>query len=671
MPMNLQVNNEPKANFVAMSTPARPAIAIATCAKAWSPRRLTLAAAQSVLLRSLLTSTMVLLWWATSAAAQDVNVQVATEEPPHYVGVSVIVQLTVDGLEADPQPQCVAESSSPDVRVRLAGISPRIVQRMFQSGTQIRRIQQVTHTIQFRVTANQPGDYEIGPFVITQGNTEKRVDAITMSFAEVPTTDDMRIQLQLPESAYPDQRVPVTIQWWFAGDTDNVNQLRIDGTMLDEFRFAPDRTPERGGSRLPIETEEGTIALAATAERKTVDGTEFTVVSAQRTLIPNRPGTYEIAPITATIQWVTQWDQRRRSPFGDFGIGGSLLEEAFGGRRRPAKVELFRAEGEPLTFEVKPFPSQGRPESFSGAVGNGFSLDVSADRTVVRVGDPIRLTLHLRGDGNIEGATLPPLSADGGLDPGHFRLPEGDVTGVLQDDQDGKQFVVSVRVLDESINEIPSIAYSWFDAEKERYQTTRSEPIALRVMPAQVVGADAVVSSQSAPSPNDTVANDPTAQSARSSGPRSFSLSGADLAIERDPQRLLTGSTSLLARPSLQVAGYALGSLCLIVALVDRKRRQVDPAIRQASAVVRTQRGRIAAAERLPEKQAAKQIAEALRVAHLEIPETDRSAIQPIIAECEAIAYKPGDDADARISPDLLGRALAAIDSLKPSHSTA
>ncbi|WP_231743783.1 BatD family protein [Stieleria neptunia] len=660
--MNLPVNNEPKISFVAR---------LARVSAFHPPAAAVAAVAQTVPLRPLLTSWMVLLLLATTAVAQDVSVQVATEDPPHYVGVSVIVQLTVDGLEAKPAPQCVAESTSPDVRVRLAGISPRIVQRMFQSGAQIRRIQQVTHTIQFRVTANKPGDYEIGPFLITQGSTEKRVDAITLSFAEVPTTDDMRIKLQLPDSAYPDQRVPVTIQWWFAGDTDDVNQLSIDGTMLDGFRFAPDRAAQRGESRLPIETDAGPISLAATAERKTVDGKEFTVVSAQRTLIPNRPGTYEIAPITATIQWVTQWDQRRRSPMDDFGFGGSLLEEAFGSRRRPAKVELFRAAGEPLTFEVKPFPSAGRPQSFSGAVGNGFSLDVTADRTVVRVGDPIRLTLHLRGDGNIEGATLPPLSADGGLDPRHFRLPEGDVTGVLQDDQDGKQFVVSVRVLDQGISEIPSIAYSWFDAEQERYQTTRSEPIALRVMPAQVVGADAVVSNQSGNAPGDTASNDPAAESSRSSGPRSFTLSGADLAIERDPQRLLTGSTSLLARPSFQWAGYALGSACLIVALVDRKRRQVDPAVRKASAVVRAQRGRIAAAERLPEKEAALQIAEALRVAHLEFPDTDRSTIQTIIAQCEAIAYKPGDDADARIAPDLLGRALAAIDTLKPSNGAA
>lgn len=594
--------------------------------------------------------------------AQDVEVQVATEEPPHYVGVGAIVQLTIDGLEPKPEPECTAESPSPDVRVRLSGISPRIMQRIIQSGNQIRRVQQVTFTVQFRVTADNPGEYEIGPFVIKQGATEKRIDAIKMSFAEVPTTDDMRVELLMPATAYPDQRVPVTLQWWFAGDVQRINQLDIDGTVFDELQFAPDPPAQRGRQTLPIQTGQGTVSLPATVTNETVDDKEFTVISAERTLIPNRPGTFEISPVTATIELVTQWEQRRQSPFGDFGFGGSLLEEAFGSRRRPAKVELFRARSEPWTFEVKPFPSDGRPESFTGAVGKGFSIDASADRTVVRVGDPIRLKLNLRGDGNIAGATLPPLSADGGLDPARFRLPEGDVPGMLTEDDDAKEFIVSVRVLDESVNEIPAIAYSWFDAEKETYLTARSKPIALRVMPAQVVGADSVVSNQtrSAEPRTSSAGQGPATESNDQS--RTYSLSGADLAIQRDVDQLMRGKTRLLAAGSFQVAVYALGSLCIVVAWVDRKRRSVDPAVRHADHVLRQQRSRVVAAEKLSEKEAAKQVADALRTVIAEMPDIDRTVSQSLIAQCETIVYKPSGDSQSRIDGDLVRQALSAID---------
>src|SRR5581483_7257518 len=90
-----------------------------------------------------------------------------------------------------------------------------------------------------------------------------------------------------------------------------------------------------------------------------------------------------------------------------------------------------------------------------------------------------------------ENASLPALSADDGMSPDEFRLPEGDTPGNTADG--AKRFHVSVRVTDESVGEIPALAYSWFDPDSEKYQTARSQPIALRVMPAQVVSAGDVV----------------------------------------------------------------------------------------------------------------------------------------------------------------------------------
>lgn len=592
------------------------------------------------------------------STAQEVTVQMAAEEPPYYVGVGAIVQLTVNGLKADPEPKCTLDNDAPEIRAVLLGINPQIVQQMFQSGNQIRRVERVTHTIQFRVTANEPGEYQIGPFVIAQNGTEKRVDAIKMSFQEVPATDDMKIKLILPKTTvYPDQRVPVKIEWWFAGDTANVHSLDIHSPLLDDFRFFPDPPAKRGQSRLPIQTSQGAIALPATVREETSDEKRFTVVAAERTLIPAKPGEFKLAPITATVEVVTKW-QRRRSRLDDFGFP-SLFDDAFGDRRRPAKVELFRSSGQPLSLTVKPFPAENRPESFSGGVGKGFSLDVAADRTVVRVGDPIRLAINLRGDGNVEGATLPSLSADDGLDPEKFRLPDGDAAGVFDRGQGTKQFVVSVRVLDESIDEIPGIAYSWFDAEQERYQTTRSQPIALRVMPAKLVGVDAVVSSRPA---EETQAREDAVSQSQSAGGTSYSLSGADLAIQPNPSKLLLGSRGLLASRSFQVTGYALGSIFIVIALVDRRRRQVDPAQRRRLVLVRTSRNRISASASLPAKQGATEIAGALQALTAEFADRDRSTIEAVIAQCEGIAYKPTANANDRVDSSLIQRALSAID---------
>lgn len=603
----------------------------------------------------------------TIGFAQDIRVQLATEEAPHYVGIPAIVQLKVQGLEANPEPTCIAKVSSDSIKANLIALNPQISRQIYQSGNQRRIVEQATYTIQFRVTADKPGDYQIGPFEIKQGSTSKTVESIEMSFEGVPETEDMRVKLKLPESAYPDQRVPVGIEWWFAGETDNLNELNISASFFDQFRFTADQPPRRGDSQIPIQTKDGKVMLAATARSETVDGKTFTVVSAKRTMIPDRPGQFDLEPITATIELVTQW-QRRRGGFG--GFGGSLFEDAFGGGRRPAKTQRFRAVGDPVSLVVKPFPKSDQPESFSGAVGNGFSLEVAADRTVVRVGDPIRLTVDLRGDGNIRNAKLPSLSADGGLSPDQFRLPDGDVAGVVEDG--GKQFTVSVRVLDESVSELPAIAYSWFDPEKESYRTARSKPIALRVMPAQMVGADAVVSSRSTEaSMDDDVAQDmETAANENTTSKTAFTLTGADLSIQTDTTKLLVGSASALSNGSLQVLGYGLGSFALLVSLWDKRRRQVDPAVREAVIRLRSQRTKIQNARAMPEKEAASEVASALQAVLAEAEGENRSSVMNVISECETIAYRPQENENAKLDTGLVDQALAAIDSLKQTVSS-
>ncbi|MEM9367610.1 MAG: hypothetical protein AAGD07_16590 [Planctomycetota bacterium] len=591
---------------------------------------------------------------AMAVLSQDITVRVATGEPPHYVGVGVIVQLTVEGLEAKPEPVCEIENLPNGFRASLLGLNPQVMRQLFQSRNGIQTLERVTYNIQYRITSNQPGDFDLGPFKITQGSTEKEVDGLTMYFQDVPKTDDMRVKLVMPKTAYPDQRVPVTVEWWFAGDLENLNELSIYSPLFDDFRFGPDQPAQRGRSRMPIQTADGDAELSASARRESEGDRTFTVLSAQRTLIPDRPGTYTIEPIVATVQLVTQWQQRRSR---------SLFDDAFfgGGGRRPAKVERFRASGEPISFEVKPFPINDQPESFAGMVGKGFSLEAAADRTVVRVGDPIRLTLRLRGDGNVDGASMPPLSANGGLDPRLFRLPEGDLTGAIQDDG-VKEFVVSIRVKEQTVNEIPGIAYSWFDTDSEQYLTTRSDPIALRVDQAVLVGADSVVTGQAESPSTENVDSGNDAMPAKAK--RAFTLTGADLAIESNPARLLRKPRGFLGSATVQAMTYGAGTLLLFFAVWDRRRQQVDPETRRRREIIRDQRRRITDAKSSDAKAAAREISDALRLVMAELPNSDRSMADPVVSRCERALFQPDSTGDRDISGELADEAIRVIEQI-------
>ena len=588
---------------------------------------------------------------------QEVRVRVGKEKPPHYVNCPAVIQFTVEGFDQDPAPTVeVEEPLPPGLQARTVVGSPRVVSGYSNINGRFSQYMRVTHVINYVVTATKPGDYVVGPFVLKQGAKQANADRVSMSFEVVPEDPDMRVRLILPEgNVYPDQRVPVKIEWCYAGDSDDIQELTISSPLFDQFRFAPDPEPQRGDSRLPILTKDGRIALAASVKQEEREGRPFIVVTATRTMIPDRVGEYKLDPITATLEKATSWTRDRS------GFGSSLLSEMMGGGRRPAGTAIGQAVGKPRTLVVKPFPLAGKPESFAGAVGDGFSIAVAADRTVVRVGDPIRLDVTLRGRGNLENASLPPLSADGGLNPDLFRLPEGDVPGAMTDG--AKEFDVSVRVSDESVGEIPALAYSWFDPTTETYHTARSKPIALRVMATQVISADDVVSKTPPSRQSDNMghsdADEKNGQEVAAATLRkpAYSLSGADLAIEPLAGAVLRNEGHWTAGLPLQLGIYGAGFLLIVVAIVDRRRKDVDPALIARQRNIRNQLDRIARAARLPQKEAASEIANAMRALVAELPDVARDDAQAVIASCESVVFAPDTSNSSRLDSDLIDQA--------------
>jgi len=235
-----------------------------------------------------------------------------------------------------------------------------------------------------------------------------------------------------------------------------------------------------------------------------------------------------------------------------------------------------------------------------------------------------------------------------------------------------KQFQLSVRVTDESVGEIPALAYSWFDPDSQTYQTARSKPIALRVMPAKVVSAADVVSSpsqsaapsKSRPSPANSTGSggDSTQLASAASAQPVFSLSGADLAIEPAAGAVLRDSSGRFGGVILSAVVYAAGLLLLVVAVVDRKRRDIDPAVAARLRNVRRQHARIAHAAGLPKQQAAEEIAAAVRSLVAELPDVARAEAEAVIADCESVAYALKSSGDSRLDVGLVERATAVAD---------
>jgi len=589
-------------------------------------------------LRVLLIS-ILLLGLSTDSFAQQAKV--AVQQGPYYLGEPVLVRVTAEGFEEHPQPICEPGKLPPGVAIKEIGVRPSVTSVTQVINGRMTSYRKVVFAFDFHVVAEKPGEFRLPPFKVKQNKQAVSTQGLALRVQRIQTDKDIRVSLVLPsQPIYPGQRVPVRVEWWYAGNLDEVRDLTFRSPVFDQFTFVTEPL-DRKDMFLPVDTEKGTLRLKAKMDRRKLDGREFTVVTATPLLVVNQPGEYEIEPLTATMNKVTRW---RRGVFG---------------RREPASMVRLRAVDRPRKLVIRPLPLDQAPASFAGAIGRGFTLKVEADRTVVRVGDPITLIILLRGEGNLGSAALPPLSADGGLDPKRFRLPRGEVPGTLSGDS--KSFTVTVRVLDESVAEIPPLAYSWFDPQMGQFQTARSNPIALRVQSTRMVRAQDVVSGAPKPQGKETAEKSrvPQAVKRASAGlPKRYDLTGADLAIEASAAKLLVNESERYGGIMVRTGIYLASVLLVFFAWLWRRVAEVDPEIHRRRKLVKEQLRQITQAGRLPRYEAARQIAAAMRRMTTQANGQLCGEVEHLLMECDNLAYAPDGDTREPLDQTLYERAI-------------
>jgi len=467
---------------------------------------------------------------------------------------------------------------------------------------------------------------------VRQDAIEQSARAVQLELRSIPRSDRLRVRLGLPEvAAYPGERIPIELEVWIEeGLRDNLASYVLSAPLFGltpGFRFI-DPPVEGPKSELAVQTVDGPIRLEASRRSERLESRRFVVLTIRRIAIPLRPGRHALERASLVAQEATRWQR--------------VL-----GQRRATQTRWIQTRDDAHVLVVRDVPSAGRPASYAGAVGTGFELDVRADRSVVRAGDPIALVLTLRGDGNLEGAALPPLDAPGLLPGEDFHVPAAELTGSLS--QQGKRFEAVVRARHEHVREIPALEFSWFDPQTQRFETARSRPIALSVGEAQRVDADDVVSGMPAEVP------EPQRPGTR----RPLAVTGADLAVERRPERLIAVKRGWSGSPWAVGGGYLAGGILIGLAWFDQRRRAVDPELR-------AQRARLRAARReIDTGDSADVLADALRRMRAEVPGGSTPDLDAVIAACDALRFAPGRAAGTPVDSDLCARARALAATLE------
>ena len=582
-----------------------------------------------------------LMAWASDSWAQSATLQTA-QRPPYYVGVPLELQVVAEGFTEKPQPKLEFEQPK-GASLNLTGVSPNVSSSIQIINGRMTQSRSVVFNYHLRFLAPKVGRYQVGPLLVVQGNSQKKIAAVSIDVTDVPTATNQRVRLLIPnKNLYVGQRIPIRLEWWVEADgVENLMNQQASVPLFDrqeDFQFH-DQEKETENT-FSILLNSGQKVFPATVRSDQVQGKSYVVWRVERVMIPLKAGDFDIQPASVNVDEGLRW---QRDLFG---------------RRTVTQSRKLRANSQVVRFKVLPLPTKNRPPSFAGAVGKGFVLEVSADRSVVQVGDPITLTLSLKGDAEVANASLPSMTTD--LPNTDFRLPNGKIAGEYVDGE--KRFEMVIRVLNDAVREIPPIAYSWFDPELKAFQTTLSRPIALSVKGAQMISAQDVVRANPVTATPAPVSTDREAPSTYKQKRNTYTLSGADLSINRDVRLLTRSSGSFLGSWWQQGLSYGLAVMLMFIAALIRRQADVDPETTEKFKELKLQRDIISNTANVED------LSDALRRMASVTQVISRQEYESLLAECDALQYAPDSvDADRRPNPlsgNLRNRGLSLADEM-------
>jgi len=196
---------------------------------------------------------------------------------------------------------------------------------------------------------------------------------------------------------------------------------------------------------------------------KIINNKRYKVTEIKRALFPITSGEITIDSPRLTIR--EDIFDSFMDPFNMFGRSRR--------RARPSGPQVLTANR--IKLDVKPLPSRGKPDNFTGAVGK-YRIRASVDKDSVGVDEPITMKVILSGTGNIK--SLPAVSIPEMPD---FRVYESGKTESINNSggivSGSKTFEQAVIPVTSGNFRIPPIEFSFFNPDAGKYQTVRTDPI--------------------------------------------------------------------------------------------------------------------------------------------------------------------------------------------------
>ena len=494
--------------------------------------------------------------------AQDgqLTAKAAIEDPQPFVGQAVVFQIQVEGHDAPDKPDLTALRK--DFAIREGGGAVNNSQSITIVNGRVTRNVQRGYTFQYQLTPKREGRLTIPPIAVNAGGSTATTNSIQLQVSPPQEIRDFRLLQQLSKKrVYVGEPVMLTTTWYVGR---NVDQFAFTMPVLDDPRFEafdPRRPAPKGAEMVDIPV--GDSRVSAVKGEKVLDGYKMVTVEFRKAIVARQPGSFALEPTVVSFRAIRAQARRSRSLFDDF------FGESFFGSRRG--YENLAIPANSLSLEVLPLPDAGRPPEFSGLIGN-FSFTAQATPSEISVGDPITLTVRVSGPEYLDYVRLPDLAQQTELVEG-FKIPEEMAAGEIVDE--AKVFSQTIRAKSSRVDEIPSLGFSYFDPERGRYLTARTEPIPLEVSGTRVLTL----------SDGESAGPDGVVQAELESAQGGIAHNYEDEDALRDRRR---GIAARLGSPvwALALGGPPAVYFGLLALVAMRRRRAEDPATLAARAAL-------------------------------------------------------------------------------------
>lgn len=405
--------------------------------------------------------TAVFLVTAAVSFAQEVTTQLSSERAS--VGEPVQLMVRVEGGGGIKVPQNITVNG---LRIVQTGTS-----RQFRMGTNMRPTASVTYV--YAVIPQFEGDFTIPAFEVQVDGRSFKTRPMQLQVSgqgRVPAPGQFPPPGNVPQGSQsaPSGSVPEGTKPFFAELVPAKRKAYVGEVIPVELRFffSP-RVGGQLGDRPNFSGEGFTVQKFSNASKDTLvrDGEEYTVFTYKTSVTPVKSGNLELpaASLPARLQ-LPGGGNRSGIPdiFGDMFPPGML-----------ANVQEVNIETNTASIEVLPLPKEGRPETFSGAVGQ-FTLETAVSPKKAAPGEPVTLSSVVSGRGNFEGMTAPVLTQDDGWKsyPPSDKFSAEDAIGY-----GGTKTFDFTLIAREARTKTPGVAFSYFDPSTGKYNTLTSAPI--------------------------------------------------------------------------------------------------------------------------------------------------------------------------------------------------